>query len=47
MPLLLGGEFNISENDASYQLLRDGYLSNDMIEELQRRKDIALPGKEV
>ncbi|KAG8196366.1 hypothetical protein JTE90_009584 [Oedothorax gibbosus] len=46
VPLLLGGEFNVSENDASYQLLRDGYLSNDMIEELQRRKDIALPGKE-
>lgn len=45
-PLLLGGEFNIAENDASYQLLRDGYLSNEMIEELQRRKDVALPEKE-
>ncbi|XP_042902484.2 uncharacterized protein [Parasteatoda tepidariorum] len=45
-PLLIGGEFNISENDASYQLLRDGYLSNDMIDELQRRKDIAVPEKE-
>ncbi|GFY62807.1 uncharacterized protein TNIN_112771 [Trichonephila inaurata madagascariensis] len=45
-PLLLGGEFNIAENDASYQLLRDGYLSNEMIEELQQRKDVALPGRE-
>ena len=35
------------ESDAPYQLLRDGYLSNDMIEELQRRKDVILPGKEV
>ncbi|KAF8778282.1 2' like protein [Argiope bruennichi] len=42
-PLLLGGEFNIAENDASYQLLRDGYLSNEMIEELQQRKDVVLP----
>ncbi|GFT54547.1 uncharacterized protein NPIL_694861 [Nephila pilipes] len=45
-PLLMGGEFNIAENDASYQLLRDGYLSNEMIEELQRRKDVVLPEKE-
>ncbi|GFQ73582.1 uncharacterized protein TNCT_533951 [Trichonephila clavata] len=45
-PLLLGGEFNIAENDASYQLLRDGYLSNEMIEELQQRKDVVLPGRE-
>lgn len=35
------------ESEAPYQLLRDGYLSNDMIEELQRRKDVTLPGKEV
>ncbi|CAL1289246.1 unnamed protein product [Larinioides sclopetarius] len=42
-PLILGGEFNIAENDASYQLLRDGYLSNEMIEELQQRKDVVLP----
>ncbi|XP_035226583.1 protein split ends-like [Stegodyphus dumicola] len=45
-PLLLGGEFNMMESEAPYQLLRDGYLSNDMIEELQRRKDVVLPGKE-
>lgn len=45
-PYLLGGEFNMLESEAPYQLLRDGYLSNDMIEELQRRKDVVLPGKE-
>lgn len=44
--LLLCGEFNMAESEAPYQLLRDGYLSNDMIEELQRRKDVTLPGKE-
>ncbi|GIY39425.1 uncharacterized protein CEXT_728531 [Caerostris extrusa] len=44
-PLLLAGEFNIAENEASYQLLKDGYLSNEMIEELQRRKDVILPEK--
>ncbi|XP_054714135.1 neurofilament heavy polypeptide-like [Uloborus diversus] len=45
-PLLIAGELNIKESEAAYQLLRDGYLSNEMIEELMRRKDVVIPGKE-
>ncbi|XP_076358728.1 uncharacterized protein LOC143251193 [Tachypleus tridentatus] len=45
-PHVLCGRFNIPANGPAYQLLKDGYLSNEMIEDLQARKDVSLPGKE-
>lgn len=45
-PHILCGSFNMIEGSVAYQLLREGYLNNEMIEELQKRKDVALPGKD-
>ncbi|XP_023241899.1 uncharacterized protein DDB_G0283697-like [Centruroides sculpturatus] len=45
-PHILCGSFNMKEGGVAYQLLREGYLNNEMIEELQKRKDVALPGKD-
>ncbi|KAK8771508.1 hypothetical protein V5799_025254 [Amblyomma americanum] len=43
---LLVGRLQLAAGSPAYQLLRDGYLDDDMIEELQRHRDVALPGRE-
>lgn len=43
---ILAGQLHLEPGSPAHQLLRDGYLDNDMIEELQRRKDVPLPDKE-
>lgn len=43
---VLMGRLGLKVGTPAYQLLRDGYLNDEMIEELQRQKDVALPGKE-
>uniref|UniRef100_A0A2R5L6P8 Putative secretory protein n=1 Tax=Ornithodoros turicata TaxID=34597 RepID=A0A2R5L6P8_9ACAR len=43
---ILAGQLHLQAGSAAHQLLRDGYLDDDMIEDLQRRKDVPLPGKE-
>lgn len=40
---LLLGRLQLSVGSPAYQLLRDGYLDDDMIEELQRHREVALP----
>lgn len=40
---LLVGRLQLCRGSPAYQLLRDGYLDDDMIEELQRHREVALP----
>lgn len=44
---VLLGRLQLAAGSPAYQLLRDGYLDDDMIEELQRHCDVPRPGKEV
>ncbi|KAH8021135.1 hypothetical protein HPB51_012530 [Rhipicephalus microplus] len=43
---LLVGRLHVVAGSPAYQLLRDGYLDDDMIEELQRHRNVVLPGRE-
>lgn len=43
---VLLGQLQLVAGSPAYQLLRDGYLDDDMIEELQRHCDVPRPGKE-
>lgn len=43
---VLLGRLQLVAGSPAYQLLRDGYLDDDMIEELQRHCDVPRPGKE-
>lgn len=43
---MLVGRLQLMAGSPAYQLLRDGYLDDDMIEELQRHRNVALPGRE-
>ncbi|CAN7949394.1 unnamed protein product, partial [Ixodes pacificus] len=43
---VLLGRLQLAAGSPAYQLLRDGYLDDDMIEELQRHCDVPRPGKE-
>lgn len=40
---LLVGRLQLCRGSPAYQLLRDGYLDDDMLEELQRHREVALP----
>ncbi|KAL1416365.1 hypothetical protein MTO96_028088 [Rhipicephalus appendiculatus] len=43
---MLVGRLHVMPGSPAYQLLRDGYLDDDMIEELQRHRNVVLPGRE-
>lgn len=44
---LLCGTFNMEEGCPGYQLIADGYLSDDMIETLQKQTLVQIPNKNV
>jgi hypothetical protein len=46
-PHILCGDFNCESTCAPFQLARDGYLSNEMIEKLQAMEYIELPDGQV
>ena len=46
-PHVLCGSFNLTDDSIVYQLLRDGILKNEILEELKKNANVPVPEKEV